>query len=74
MTRKFKKASVIGGGVIGSSFTLLFALGGMEVMNYNRSVEGEEKSKKTIRNYLKELVAKEIIPADEEEKVLSKSS
>lgn len=74
MTRKFKKASVIGGGVIGSSFTLLFALGGMEVMNYNRSVEGEEKSKKTIRNYLKELVAKEIIPADEEEEVLSKSS
>lgn len=58
MVRKFKTASVIGGGVIGSSFTLLFAMGGMNVKNYNRSAEGELKSKNNIETYLNELVEK----------------
>lgn len=74
MNIEFKKASVIGGGVIGSSFTLLFALGGMDVMNYNRSTEGEEESKKAIENYLSELVKEDVVPKEEEKTILSRIS
>ncbi len=48
MVKNFEKACVIGGGVIGSSFTLLFAMGKMDVISYNRSLESEEKTKKII--------------------------
>ena len=43
MAKNFEKACVIGGGVIGSSFTLLFAMGKMDVKSYNRSLEVKQK-------------------------------
>lgn len=66
MTKKFEKAAVVGGGVIGSSFTLLFAMGGMEVMIYNRSVESEEKTKNIIDHYVDGLIATNMVDEDKE--------
>ena len=74
MVREFKTASVIGGGVIGSSFTLLFAMGGMNVKNYNRSSEGELKSKNTIETYLKELVEKNVVSEENRDIILKRIS
>ncbi len=74
MVRKFKTASVIGGGVIGSSFTLLFAMGGMNVKNYNRSAEGELKSKNNIETYLNELVEKNVVLEEDRNIILSRIS
>ncbi|WP_054251959.1 3-hydroxyacyl-CoA dehydrogenase family protein [Neofamilia massiliensis] len=74
MTRELKRAAVIGGGVIGSSFTLLFAMEKMEVINFNRSKEGEERSKVLIENYIENLVEKEVIARADRKEILSKIS
>ena len=55
MAKNFEKACVIGGGVIGSSFTLLFAMGKMDVISYNRSLESEAKTKKIIEKYVEQI-------------------
>lgn len=65
MVRDFKKATVIGGGVIGSSFALLFAMGKMEVVVYNINTDEEIKSKKLIENYAKGLADEKFIDEDE---------
>lgn len=74
MTRELNKAAVIGGGVIGSSFTLLFAMGGMDVINYNRSVEGEERSKNLINVYLDNLIEKDVLEASARKEILARIS
>ncbi|MDU7331549.1 MAG: 3-hydroxyacyl-CoA dehydrogenase family protein, partial [Finegoldia magna] len=66
MAKNFEKACVIGGGVIGSSFTLLFAMGKMDVKSYNRSLESEAKTKKIIEKYVDELIEKKVVTEDKE--------
>lgn len=73
MAKNFEKACVIGGGVIGSSFTLLFAMGKMDVISYNRSLESEEKTKKIIEKYVDELIEKKVV-AEDKETILSRIS
>lgn len=74
MATDIKKATTIAGGVIGSSFTLLFAMGGMDVKNYNRSEDGEEKAKKLIDNYLKAMVKGQMIKEDDVEDIKARIS
>ena len=66
MIKNFEKACVIGGGVIGSSFTLLFAMGKMDVISYNRSLESEAKTKKIIEKYADELIEKKVVSEDKQ--------
>lgn len=66
MIKNFEKACVIGGGVIGSSFTLLFAMGKMDVISYNRSLESEAKTKKIIEKYVDELIEKKVVSEDKQ--------
>ena len=73
MAKNFEKACVIGGGVIGSSFTLLFAMGKMDVKSYNRSLESEAKTKKIIEKYVDELIEKKVV-AEDKETILSRIS
>lgn len=74
MAIELNKAAVIGGGVIGSSFTLLFALGKMDVMNYNRSKDGQERVEKMIEENLEILIEKDIVDPDEKTEILEKIS
>ena len=71
MVRQLNKATTIGGGTIGSSFTLLFALGGMKVMNYNRGKESEKKVQLIIENSLNQLLNTGLIKKDEIEDIKS---
>lgn len=73
MINNFEKACVIGGGVIGSSFTLLFAMGKMDVVSYNRSLESEAKTKKIIKKYVDELIEKKVV-SENKETILSRIS
>lgn len=73
MINNFEKACVIGGGVIGSSFTLLFAMGKMDVVSYNRSLESEAKTKKIIEKYVDELIEKKVV-SENKETILSRIS
>ena len=73
MINNFEKACVIGGGVIGSSFTLLFAMGKMDVKSYNRSLESEAKTKKIIEKYVDELIEKKVV-SENKETILSRIS
>ena len=73
MAKNFEKACVIGGGVIGSSFTLLFAMGKMDVKSYNRSLESEAKTKKIIEKYVDGLIEKKVV-AEDKETILSRIS
>ena len=66
MARKFEKACVVGGGVIGSSFTLLFAMGKMDVVLYNLDENEENKSKKIIEKYVDELIEKNVVSEDKQ--------
>lgn len=49
-------------------------MGNMEVINFNRSKEGEERSKAIIDSYIENLIEKEIIKRSDKEEILSKVS
>lgn len=65
-----KKAACIGGGVIGSSWTLLFAMKGLDVCLFVRSDKRVEECKITIADNIKSLIEFEAIEADKKEEIL----
>lgn len=67
-----EKIAVIGGGTIGSSMPILFALGGYEVISYNRSKSGEEEVKKYISDALDNMVEGKAINKEKIEEVINK--
>lgn len=66
---EFNKIANIGGGVIGSSFSLIFALGGAEVVNISRDDDGVDRTKKKVGNMLDQLIEKNVIEASEKDAV-----
>ncbi|MGF3141404.1 3-hydroxyacyl-CoA dehydrogenase family protein [Facklamia sp. P13064] len=69
-----KKITVIAGGVIGSSFPIVFAIGGYNVVSYNKWEEEEEKVKKYIDNALNTLVTQNVFTSEERDTILSRIS
>ncbi|MGF3075586.1 3-hydroxyacyl-CoA dehydrogenase NAD-binding domain-containing protein [Facklamia sp. P12955] len=69
-----KKITVIAGGVIGSSFPIVFAIGGYNVVSYNKWEEEEEKVKKYIDNALNTLVTQNVFTSEEKDSILSRIS
>jgi carnitine 3-dehydrogenase len=68
---EFKKVANIGGGVIGSSFSIIFARGGMDVTNISRNEDGVKRTKGKIDKMLDQLIENEVIKEEEKEKILS---
>lgn len=69
-----KKIAVIAGGVIGGSFPIVFAIGGYNVVSYNRREKGEEEVKDYIENALDILVSKEIFTPEEKDAIKGRIS
>lgn len=64
-----KKAASVGGGVIGSSWTLLFAMKGIEVCQYDINDEQIENCKKNIERNIAALVEFGAIKEEDIEKI-----
>ena len=71
MMTEFKKIANIGGGVIGSSFSLIFARGGLDVVNISRNQDGVKRTQDKINGMLKQLIENKVIEKEDKEKILS---
>ncbi|MGO3752375.1 MAG: 3-hydroxyacyl-CoA dehydrogenase family protein [Peptoniphilaceae bacterium] len=69
-----KKIAVIAGGLIGSSFPIVFAIGGYNVVSYNRRKKREEEVKSYIDSSLDTLVDQKIFTTEEKETIKSRIS
>ncbi len=68
-----KCVASIGGGVIGSSWTLLFAMRGLKVFQYDINDAQIEGCKKNIENNINSLIEFGAIKAEDKEEIKSKS-
>ncbi|MDD7363377.1 MAG: 3-hydroxyacyl-CoA dehydrogenase NAD-binding domain-containing protein [Firmicutes bacterium] len=71
---EFQKIANIGGGVIGSSFSIIFARGGLNVTNISRNDDGVKRTQTKIETMLDQLLEKDVIDAEEKEDILSRIS
>lgn len=69
-----KKVASIGGGVIGSSWTLLFAMKGLEVCQYDINDVMIEKCKENIDRNIETLIGFEAIAREDKDEILSRIS
>lgn len=69
-----KKVASIGGGVIGSSWTLLFAMKGLEVCQYDINDAMIEKCKENIDRNIETLIGFEAIAREDKDEILSRIS
>lgn len=71
---EIKKVASIGGGIIGSSWTLLFAMGGFMVCQYDISEEMLEKCRENIDRNLDALIEFNGVSAKDKEDILNRIS
>lgn len=69
-----KKIAVIAGGLIGSSYPIVFAIGGYEVVSYNRREQRQEEVKDYIESALNDLVIQKVFTKKEKEEIQSRIS
>ncbi len=69
-----KKVGLVGGGLIGASFALAFAMGGIDASLYSRSEKTINEGKDIVRNSLNQLVEMGVISREESENIASRIS
>lgn len=69
-----KKIAVIAGGLIGSSYPIVFAIGGYDVVSYNRREQRQEEVKDYIESALNDLVTQKVFTKKEKEEIQSRIS
>lgn len=71
MKKEFKKIVNVGGGVIGSSFSLIFASNNYDVIMLSRSESSVERTRNKINEYLDQLIENDVYDEKKKEEVLA---
>lgn len=71
-TKEIKTVGLVGGGLIGASFALLFSMGGLDANIYTRSESTLKEAEELIKNSIDELIGFGVYNEKDKEEILSR--